>query len=352
MVREKRRSILGLGVSRLWSRKTPASDSVVVDAGDGNDGVDPENGSERTPPPAPQRRATLGERVSALASNGPVFVDTPRNTSMTPVFGPLPLVAVLSFCITVSLIATGIYWNDGTAIIAICIISLASSVIGYAAWWTPVLTGARHLGTQAQNTVPGGDVVIRTREGAFCVIQCSDSIARELYSGDQECRYHVEGVWYRLYMTAAAVLIMPSVILLGNCTFNMQALIGAAYMTLNIAYWGIGLLAPQLSWDLSRYEVLDITPSDARDAHRISHVHGYSEDARVYEDPEARPSYARTLWFVIRETKRAAWVMRSGTVPLTVIWSQWCDEAEKEAQRGNRGWKAVSRKDELLGTNS
>ncbi len=74
------------------------------------------------------------------------------------------------------------------------------------------------------------------------------------------------GVCYWLFITIGAVLIMPSVILLGNCSFNIQALVSAAYLALNVAYWLIGLLPLYYSWDLSCYKVLDVTPEDTKHA--------------------------------------------------------------------------------------
>lgn len=176
-----------------------------------------------------------------------MFTHIPRQTHMASILGPLLLESVLSFCMTPVLAITSIYWNDGTAIIAICTISLASTIIGDAAWWMPVLTRVPLLSPQVESSIPSGDPIIRSREGAFCLIRCSNIFARELHSGDQECRLHAEGVWHLVCMTVAAVLIKPSVILLGNCTFNIQALIGAAYIALNDAYWDIGLLSLQLS---------------------------------------------------------------------------------------------------------
>lgn len=119
-------------------------------------------------------------------------------------------------------------------------------------------------------------------------------------------------------------------------------------MALNIAHWAIGLPTPRLFWDLSRYAFRDVTLSDARDAHRTSHFDDCSENEEAYEDRETRPSYLRTLWFTIRKTKDAAWVQRRGSVPMTEAWSQWCGEAEREAQLGNRRWAAMTRKSELL----
>ncbi len=147
------------------------------------------------------------------------------------------------------------------------------------------------------------------------------------------------GVRYRLFMTIGAVLMMPSVILLGNCSFNMQALVGAAYLALNVAYWLIGLLPLHYSWDLSRYEVLDVTPEDAKHASMVTDP----------DDPrEGFPSFTRTLWYAIRETKKAGWVARSGSMPATASWERWLAEAADAAMAHRRQWEAVRRMREIM----
>lgn len=144
VVREKGRVRLGRRLSHLGSKMAPASDTVEEEnPGRGNDGVHPENGSDGTPSPTLRRRTTLGDRVSAFASNGPVFTHTPHDASMALLLGPLPLVSIIAFCMTIALMAIGACWNDGTAVIAVCTISVASSIIEYAAWWTPDMTGRR-----------------------------------------------------------------------------------------------------------------------------------------------------------------------------------------------------------------
>ncbi|KAI1102950.1 hypothetical protein F4804DRAFT_342870 [Jackrogersella minutella] len=181
---------------------------------------------------------------------------------------PLNVILFLSFLLTIGLVVAGCLWNDGTAVIAIALLSIASSIIGYGAWWTP-----------------------RTN---FLVIKCTKTVSHELYSGSQKCDYKFDGFRYRLFTIAGAILIMPSVILLGNCSFNMQLLCGASYMALDIVYW-------------LRYTISVITPADTAD-----YVNGV-------------PSCGKTLWYAIREAKDKSWVERIGAVPNTnkEQWKQW-----------------------------
>lgn len=303
-------------------------------------GPDADNGSPEPAGKPIRRWATLKEGISSWASNGPVVDGTSRRFGGKLIFSPLHVISALSFLMSAGLIGAGIAWGDGTAVVAISLISLASSVIGYAAWWTPNVPGGRW----SRNNLPDEDIVILTREGAFILIKSDKDIVRELYSGAEECSYRVVGPAYRVLMTVATIIIMPSVILLGNCTFNMQALIGAAYMALNTVYWALGLLPPSYSWDLSRYEIKDVTPADAQGAHR-RRDHGQRLLTR--ERADDRASHTRTLWYVIRETGGTRWVELSRIIPQTETWRAWLEEAGREAKAGNRMWPAVERKDEL-----
>jgi len=168
------------------------------------------------------------------------------------------------------------------------------------------------------------------------LIQCSERVAMELYSGIEECEYYVSQGFYRVLMVFGAMIIMPSVILFGNCSFNMQLLVGVSYMVLNVLYWSLGLIPKSYFWDLRRFTWFDITPADALKA-----------DTTDWNDIEEYRSYPRTLWYAIRETKSTDWVQLSGAAPDTQAWKQWLKEAQEAAVRGERTWKAVTRNREL-----
>lgn len=279
------------------------------------------------------RRATLAEKFTDMVTNPTMANSQDRYTVPPTLYSPLHIISILSFFLTVALVTCSTLWHDGTAIVAIILISLASSVVGYASYWRPLLMSRR-----TTNKVPKGDVVIRTREGAFVLIKCTEEVARELYSGTEECQYVVSTKFYRAFMGLGMVLLMISVVLLGNCGWESQAFIGASYIFLNGIYWALGLLPHRYFWDLSRYKCVDVTPEDALNADKTT-----SEDPR-----EGTPSFTRTLWYAIRETKHGAWVDRSGALPGTEQWRRWRDEAVKAAKRGDREWKAVGRKNEIM----
>ncbi|KAI1441956.1 hypothetical protein F5Y02DRAFT_397928 [Annulohypoxylon stygium] len=279
------------------------------------------------------RRVTMKEKIQDFAAN-PTLVNTNGRPAVpATLYSPLHILSVFSCLVTLGIIGLAARYQDGTAIIAVSLVSLASSIVGWASWWRPILMNRSHT-----NKVPEGDVIIRTREGAFLLVKCTEEVARELYSGTEECEYHVSGRAYRVLMGLGTCLLMISVILLGNCKWYTQIFIGGSYIILNGVYWAMGLLDKKYFWDMSRYDIRDITPPHAKNAHETT-----SNDPR-----EGVKSFTRTLWYAVRETKRTAWTHRSGAAPDTPQWRKWLAEAEEAAINGDINWPAVGRKDDIM----
>ncbi|KAI1420343.1 hypothetical protein F5Y12DRAFT_136525 [Xylaria sp. FL1777] len=295
---------------------------------------DVEAGLVDAPPQGITRRQTMKEKVQDFVANPTLATNVERPAIPATLYSPIHILEVFSGLLTFAIIGFAAWQEDGTAIIAVTLMASASSIVGWASWWRPILMNRSHT-----NKVPAGDVIIRTREGAFLLVKCTEEVARELYSGTEECKYHVGGQAYRLLMGLGTFLLMGSVILLGNCKWKSQIFVSAAYVVLNGLYWTMGLLPKRLFWDLSRYEYRDITPPEARNADQTTDP----------TDPrEGVKSFTRTLWWAIRETKRTAWVRRSGAAPGTPQWQLWLAEAEAAAKAGNKNWQSVARKDDIM----
>ncbi|KAI2621329.1 hypothetical protein GGS21DRAFT_384275 [Xylaria nigripes] len=280
------------------------------------------------------RRPTKKEKFQDFVANSTLAGFKDRPAIPATLYSPLHILAVVSTLLTFAIIGFAASEKDGTAILAISMISAASSIVGWASWWRPILMNRKNT-----NKVPAGDVIIRTREGAFMLVKCTEDVARELYSGTEECEYYIEGQAYRLLMGLGTFLLMVSVILLGNCKWHSQLFIGSSYIVLNGLYWTLSLLPQRYFWDLSRYEIKDVTPLESQGAHEVTE----------HSDPrEGSKSFTRTLWYAIRETKRTAWVRRSGAAPGTPQWNAWLAEAEAAAKAENIRWPAVARKDEIM----
>ncbi|KAI0907383.1 hypothetical protein F4824DRAFT_470878 [Ustulina deusta] len=280
------------------------------------------------------RRQTMKEKVQDFVANPTLANNANRPAIPATLYSPIHILEIFSVLLTFAIIGFAAWQKDGTAILAVTLMASASSIVGWASWWRPILMNRSHT-----NKVPAGDVIIRTREGAFLLVKCTEEVARELYSGTEECEYHVGGQAYRLLMGLGTFLLMGAVILLGNCKWKSQIFVSAAYVVLNGLYWTMGLLPKRLFWDLSRYEYKDITPPEARNADKMTDPNDSREGVK---------SFTRTLWWAIRETKRTAWVRRSGAAPGTPQWQLWLAEAEAAAKAGDKNWQSVARKDEIM----
>ncbi|TRX89066.1 hypothetical protein FHL15_010085 [Xylaria flabelliformis] len=291
-------------------------------------------GSPDPPSQGIVRRQTMKDRVQDFVANPTLANNAERPAIPATLYSPMHILEIFSALLTFGIIGFAIYGHDGTAIIAVTLMAATSTVVGWASWWRPILMNRAH-----NNKVPAGDVIIRTREGGFLLVKCTEEVARELYSGTEECKYRVSGQAYRVLMGLGTFLLMVSVILLGNCKWHTQIFIGGSYIILNGLYWTMGLLPKRLFWDLRRYDCKDVTPEEAKNADKTTNPNDPREGVK---------SFTRTLWYAIRETKRTAWVQRSGAAPSTPQWQMWLDEAEAAAKAGQKSWPAVARKDDIM----
>lgn len=283
------------------------------------------------------------KKASSTASPHLVdFENAINNTPTTPVrtrlFSPIHVLSIFSCLLSIALIVCAFVWRDGSAVLAVSTMSLASAILGYASVWVLKPSKSRCASNRKRAK---GDVLIRTKEGAFILVKCSPEVARELYSGDDEYSYIVSDRTHRLLTALGTILVMIGVIFFGNSSWNLQILVGSSYIVLNLFYFWIGTLPASYFWDLSRYRWQEVTPEDAECTHESQE-----------DDPNTRPSFTRSLWFAIRDTRQTGWVKRSGAVPETPQWEEWLREAKENALAQNRKWPAVRRMHEIVGTHS
>lgn len=218
-------------------------------------------------------------------------------------FAPLKLVTVCSFILTIGLLVWSILIQDGAAFLAILFISVASSVLGLSSLWTPKVVQRK-----VDNEVPGGDIIVKADHGVFLVVHCSEEVARELYIAKEECEYKVSIQPFRMLVGFGALLYMVSVVLMGNCSWVMQASLGAAYLILNGVYWALAMLPLSWHWDLSsRYAV---------------------SQNRNFQTG----NYTEALWRAIYVSGSTSWVEASKAIPLTPTWKDWLVEAESNIE--------------------
>ena len=242
---------------------------------------------------------------------------------------PVNILTVISSGLTIGAIFWAMAIHDGAAVFALSAMSVASTLIGIASYWKPRLSSR-----PGKVPVPPGDVVIRTESGAFLIVRCSEEIARELYTGAENGDYLVNDQWAKGLLGCSTLLVIASVIFLGNCSWTMQVVIAVIYVTLNALYWVASLLPPKWLWDLSRYKLKQETPEHIKDAHK---PYGC----------ENKANFTRSLWYAILATKEVDWITYSNAAPKHPAWNAWLKEAY--ANRDNENWDAIGVKDELMG---
>lgn len=251
-----------------------------------------------------QRRRTAKQKAADRLSN-PILKKGERPVMPPALTSPIHVITIISFVMTLAIFGLAAYWRDTNALIAVFIISLQASLVGYASWWKPQLMTRDSNGVP----VPPGDMLIRTSKSSFILVKCNEDVARELYTGPEQCEYYVGPKNYRILMAIATMLLMVGVVLLGNTKFNAQVVISASYILLNGAYWIFGMIPKAYFWDMTRYTCKDITEEDAKNA---------DKEKLELAGVEVSPSFTRTLWYAIRETNgHTGWVERSGAAPST-----------------------------------
>ncbi|EEH42735.1 uncharacterized protein PADG_07555 [Paracoccidioides brasiliensis Pb18] len=241
---------------------------------------------------------------------------TPKGVIHARPFSPLFFLSVASFLLSVGLCAWAVLLEDGVAVIAIVVVSIASSIIGLSSMWHPNLTVRKR-----KTVVPDGDLVIRTRQGAFVIIRCTEEVARELYTGTEECSYVVGDQVFRALVGVGTFLLMSAVILMGNATWTMQAALGCSYVLLNGCYQIAALFPMRWHWNLVRYDLEEIKQLQAQ-------------------------TYTQALWNAIRVSQFTNWVRVSHAAPNSESWRAWIDLAGDNIHSPK--WDAQKVLDQLL----
>ena len=223
-------------------------------------------------------------------------------------FGPLAWVELLSFAMSITLLALSIQRKDGFALVTTVLLSLLSTMIGVGSRWKLSL-----MQRKAHRVVPKDNIVIKYPHGAFLVVKCDENIARELYWHPEECNYQFGDTTYRLISLVGTLTLMIGVICLANSTLDLQIAFAASYMILNIAYWIVAALPSQWHWDLSCYLV----------------------EKEEYEGGEKQPSFTLALWKAIAITQSVDWVKNGQIAPVSEAWKKWVDKAGEVVDREN-----------------
>jgi hypothetical protein len=268
---------------------------------------------ERGAIPPLRRRTTFQDVRASVRKN----VTPPQPVMKAKTMAPHNILSVASCLLTIGLLVWSAVIGDGPATISIVLLSLATTLFCAASLWSLPVKRSRVL----RQIVPEGDVVIRTKVGAFLIIKCDENVSRELYYGTDEVQQAITS-GFGTCVGGGTVVFMVAVILMGNSTWTMQAALAVTYLLLNAVYWFVALMPSTTHWEFPLFEIEDITPAD------------------IQGSPST--TFTEALWFAILTTKKIDWVRRSGATPGTSQWDEWLLEAEENARNGNRTWDARS----------
>jgi hypothetical protein len=254
---------------------------------------------------------------------------------VTKKFSFLNFLTVGSTVLTLGLLIWSIINEDGAAFVAILIISITSSMVGLASYWHPLLTERLY-----RFDVPPGDIVIRTRNGAFVVVHCTEEVARELYVGAEDCDYVLGTRLAQVLVGMGTILLMVGVVMVGNCTFEMQLALGASYIALNGLYWVAALLPPRYNWDLKTRYKWDVVKTMTCKSFTLT----------LYETIIAASRINKGMVGDIK----TSWARTSRASPDTTVWNKWLEEVVEKGNTEVDGvawdpvecWKAIKANDD------
>ncbi|KAL1606383.1 hypothetical protein SLS60_003786 [Paraconiothyrium brasiliense] len=242
-----------------------------------------------------------------------------KRTGVSPVksrtIAPLTGVLFLGFFLSCVLLGLSIWREDGMSLVATCLLSCLSSLIGYGNKWELELPKR----VSKKGMVPPGDVVIRYPKGSFLIVRCPEEVARELYFAPENIQYLLQhGPAYRLLSLVGTIMLMGGVICLANAQIEAQIAWAASYMLLGSSYWIVAALPAKLHWDYSCYTVTNESLSDS------------NMSAKGY--PSASQTFTQALWKAIVVSKQIGWVRLSNACPDTCAWSKWLEQAQEQAR--------------------
>jgi hypothetical protein len=229
-------------------------------------------------------------------------------------WAPLKLITICSSAWTAGILAWAIVLGDGPAVVAIALVSFASTFHSAASFWQ-----AGALRRRSSLRAPPSDIVIRTREGAFIVVHCDIEVYRVLYSGEAKCDYVVGTTSYQLLISVGTLFLMVGIVMMSNCSWDMQVILGASYLVMNGIYMFCAM-TPAVSrlwhWNLRSIKIVEKTTSQSN-------------------------TFTHVLWRAIYATKQTRWIMNGNLIPETRQWSGWLDEAGKNCSNENWDWETA-----------
>lgn len=215
-------------------------------------------------------------------------------------FCPMNILTLASVFLTIGLAVWSIILHDGVGLLAIITMSISSSLSCLSQHSYPELERKeRHANEK-------GDLVIKARNGAFIIVECTNDLAQQLYLNQEHYTYTLQpdDTRFKVLMGSSTILLMVSVLLFSNCGWTMQTAIAVTYILLNLCYWAIPVFFERdIFWDLRALcEIQALDWKKCRD-------------------------YTSALCNAIRQTGQVGWVKEARFLPNSEAWNAWLEEA-------------------------
>ena len=147
-------------------------------------------------------------------------------------FSPASMIALASCVLSVCLLIWAALIRDGVAVVGIIIMSFTA----------PILCAGSRYDLQTSDPLPSemgaGDVVFRTRDGAFTIIHCNEDISQLLYFARETPEHAMNLYTNRLSGgVVGGLMLIVGIALFGDCSScTMQAALAVTYTLLNVVY--------------------------------------------------------------------------------------------------------------------
>jgi len=293
-------------------------------------------------------------------------------------YGVLPALSILGCIMSGILLALSVWQHDGFALIATVLLSVTSTIVGFASRWKLLFNEEKPKEDRAK-VIPDGDVVIFYPElGAFRVVRCNEVVSR-LYFQAEECVPFLSDNLYRVFAMFGSVTLIFGLICLGNSQPILQLSFAAAYVLLNALYWASSALKEIHHWShtykINEVELhylhragsklediqVDVNPvvvsaPTANANHqgptrtsttdmeagilsplkrnlssgpfrRLTGLGNRQDNQQRPELPRSMENFTSALWTVIALTGRIRWLRTTHIVPDNEVWDKWVAEA-------------------------
>ena len=292
-------------------------------------------------------------------------------------YGLLHALSLLGFALSVSLIGLSVHLRDGFGLMATVLLSLTSSIVGFASWWT--LKCEEEKPRSDTKSLPHSDVVIFYRDlGAFRIVRCDEEAVARLYFKAEQCVPMLSDHSYRCFALVATSTLIFGLICLSNSHNILQLAFAASYVLLNTLYWASSCLNPLKHHWTHNYTTkpINIVRSDTQSSTRqapnkeseisqsertasptpisrsstskleageagmpapkrplprrastmLKARRTFSKHFAKEQQEQNRP-FTDALWTAIALTASTRWLRLTHIVPDTVAWEQWVEEA-------------------------